>query len=301
MIPSPAWFLFAGIVIALTGLFDRPRLQNTVKSLSGTLLKAAVVLSGARVSFQDIITHSTSGALLTAVSVSLVMALGWLLARLFRRINQAPFGSAFGSPDQELNLLISSGTAICGGSAIAAVGPSIGAKTENVGIAIAVVFVLNALGLFLFPVLGQIFALDDRQFAYWAALAIHDTSSVVGAAAAWSETALNMATTLKLTRALWIIPLALVLSQLAHKKAKFSVPWFILGFIAMSLVGSYGYSIPLANILSQLGFSLSLFLIGLSFSKSQLARVGLRPLIFGVTLWILTATGSLFYVRFLML
>lgn len=279
--PSPVWFLLTGIALALMGASDK--IQKFAKKHSGNVLKFAVIVSGAKITFSDIVTYSSSGALLTAVSVTGVMVLGTALRRPFKVSN-------------ELGLLISSGTAICGGSAIAAVGPSIKANTENMGTSIAIVFVLNALGLLLFPTLGRYFLLSDEQFAYWAALAIHDTSSVVGAAAAWSSNALSTATTLKLTRALWIVPLALVLSNLQRNKAKVTVPWFILGFILMSALSSYGFAVPNAGLISQAGFSISLFLIGLSLSKKQIAHIGFKPFLYASLLWLITASASLMYV-----
>jgi uncharacterized integral membrane protein (TIGR00698 family) len=234
--------------------------------------------------------------------VILVLTTGWFLSRVIR------------FADEQV-ILISSGTAICGGSAIGAVAPVIRAQGIDVGISISVVFLLNAAAMLIFPPIGRWMGLTDHQFAYWAALAIHDTSSVVGAGAQWSEPALQLATTIKLSRTLWIFPLVLLFTfrrpQTLKKaasapsqnpKGRIAVPWFIAGFLAMSLICSAGFlpgGTHTASWLAQgsvLGFGVSLFLIGSSIAREQLFKAGFRPLLFGVLLWLLTLGGSLAFV-----
>ncbi|WP_394152509.1 YeiH family protein [Vibrio maritimus] len=200
--------------------------------------------------------------------------------------------------DKHTGYLISSGTAICGGSAIAAVAPAIDADDENIAIALATVFVLNSVALFVFPVIGHALALDQHTFGTWAAIAIHDTSSVVGAASAYGEEALTTATTLKLARALWIIPVALVSALLFRSKSKkITIPYFILFYCVAILVSDY---LPQFEVAYQSIFAVSkkllvvcLFLIGSSISIERLKQAGSKPMLFGVTLWLLISVSSL--------
>ena len=204
--------------------------------------------------------------------------------------------------NRDTSYLISSGTAICGGSAIAAVGPVIKAKDSDMSVALATIFVLNAIALFVFPVFGHWLGLDQQQFGTWAAIAIHDTSSVVGAGAAYGEEALQVATTIKLTRALWIIPLALVTSvifKIGGKKV--SIPWFILWFIVAILVNTYLLdSMPevgkTISGLARKGLIVTMFFIGASLSTDVLKAVGVKPLLQGVLLWLVISIGSLVYI-----
>lgn len=199
--------------------------------------------------------------------------------------------------------LIASGTAICGGSAIAAVAPAIKAKDEQIGLALATVFVLNSLALFIFPVIGHAIGLDQHTFGTWAAIAIHDTSSVVGAASAYGEEALTTATTLKLARALWIIPVALVSAVIFSRgngeegKSKLVIPYFIFWYCAAIAFSDF---FPQFEVVYQGIFAIAkqalvvcLFLIGCSISVSKLKSAGAKPLLFGVTLWVLISTTSL--------
>lgn len=298
-LPSPAWFLFSGIVLSLLGFPTSESLKGRFKKWGSRALQISIVLMGAKIPIGELITASVSGLSVTAISVTLILLTGYLLNRFFRL-----------AEDQAV--LISGGTAICGGSAIAAIAPTIKAKNIDVGIAIAVVFLLNAVALVLFPPIGRALHLSDVQFGTWAALAIHDTSSVVGAGAQWSEDALRLATTIKLSRTLWIFPIVLLLSlgrsrrsrkgPGAKSAARPPLPWFIAGFIATSLVYTYwlepmGSSLPsVLGQLSVLGFSLALLFIGLSLSRAQLRAVSLRPVIFGITLWLITLSTSLAYV-----
>jgi uncharacterized integral membrane protein (TIGR00698 family) len=204
--------------------------------------------------------------------------------------------------DRDTSYLISSGTAICGGSAIAAVGPVLKAKDSEMSVALATIFVLNAIALFIFPVLGHWLGLDQQQFGTWAAIAIHDTSSVVGAGAAYGEEALKVATTIKLTRALWIIPLALATSFIFKGSGKkISVPWFIFYFIGAIILNTYVLDgIPqLGQAISDLarkGLIITMFFIGASLSMDVLKQVGMKPLIQGVILWVVISLSTLAYI-----
>jgi uncharacterized integral membrane protein (TIGR00698 family) len=201
--------------------------------------------------------------------------------------------------------LISSGTAICGGSAIAAVGPTIKAKDSEMSVALATVFMLNAVALFLFPLLGHWLNLSQQEFGMWAAIAIHDTSSVVGAGSAYGQEALQVATTIKLTRALWIIPLALVLALLfKNKSQKVTIPWFILWFIGAMLVNTYLLEqLPEVGIIisgvARKCLILTMFFIGASLSVDKIKTVGLRPLKLGILLWVIISVVSLAYILWL--
>jgi uncharacterized integral membrane protein (TIGR00698 family) len=197
--------------------------------------------------------------------------------------------------------LISSGTAICGGSAIAAVAPVVGASDEEISVSLGTVFILNSIALFIFPAIGTALNLTQTQFGVWSAIAIHDTSSVVGAAAAYGAEALQIATTVKLTRALWIVPLALATAfAFRRRSAKVAIPWFILFFVLASVVRTY---VPAPEEVwellvraARIGLTVTLFLIGSALSRRSLATVGFRPLILGVMLWIVISTVALWSV-----
>jgi uncharacterized integral membrane protein (TIGR00698 family) len=197
--------------------------------------------------------------------------------------------------------LISSGTAICGGSAIAAVGPVVKADENEMAVSLGVIFILNSIALFIFPPLGHLFAMTDAQFGTWAAIAIHDTSSVVGAGAAYSEGALQMATLVKLTRALWIIPLAFVTMLIFRDKSgKISIPWFIFLFVLAMIINTY---LPLPDMLTsslvliaRRGMVLTLFMIGASLSMKMIKQVGVKPLLQAIILWVVISITSLLVV-----
>jgi uncharacterized integral membrane protein (TIGR00698 family) len=197
--------------------------------------------------------------------------------------------------------LISSGTAICGGSAIAAVSPIIDADDNDTSLALATIFILNAIALFIFPPIGEALGLSQQQFGTWAAIAIHDTSSVVGAGAAYGEQALEVATTIKLTRALWIFPLALVSILVFRSKGKkISIPWFIFLFIGTMVLNTY-VALPewfTTNVvvLSKKALGVTLFLIGCGLSVGAIKKVGLRPLILGIVLWAIISVTTLLVV-----
>lgn len=282
---KPAVALFMGIAVALT--IGAPYAKSN-KKVSKYLLQAAVVGLGFGMNLHSAIASGKEGMLFTIVSVVGVMILGVVLGRLLK-VNPK---NAY---------LISSGTAICGGSAIAAVAPIIDADDNDTSMALATIFVLNAIALFIFPPIGEALGLTQQQFGTWAAIAIHDTSSVVGAGAAYGEEALQVATTIKLTRALWIFPLALVSILLFRSKGKkVAIPWFIFMFIGTMLLNTY-VALPewlTSNIvmLSKRALSLTLFLIGCGLSLGSIKRVGARPLILGVLLWALISVGTLLVV-----
>lgn len=290
---TPAYALLAGIIFALT---LKPQFVKQTKFASKYLLQASVVGLGFGMNVHAALQSSSEGMLFTICSVILVMFGGVLLGKLMHL-------------DSKLAYLISSGTAICGGSAIAAVSPVIKADSNQISVSLAVIFTLNAIALFIFPHIGLWIGLDATQFGTWAAIAIHDTSSVVGAGAAYdgllgaaSESgvsALEVATTVKLTRALWIIPLSLVSTFVfrSNDKTKISIPWFIFLFILAMLFNTY---FPLNETLSVIVkeishamLSLTLFLIGSTLSVSAIKAVGYKAILMGIFLWIFIGLLSL--------
>ena len=212
---SPPLALALGLLLALT--LGNPYAYRT-RAWSQYLLQMSVVALGFGMNLQQVLRTGRQGSLYTLLGIGFALLVGFALGKILA-VGQKP------------SLLISVGTAICGGSAIAAVAPVIGANDDEISVSLGTVFILNAVGLFLFPWLGHSLNLTQSQFGLWAALAIHDTSSVVGAAARYGSLALAIATTIKLTRALWIIPVALAAALVTHGKAKVRVPWFIFGFL----------------------------------------------------------------------
>lgn len=287
---TPPVALFLGLIFAL--LCGQP-CQKFNKKASKKLLQYAVVGLGFGMNLYQSIASGKEGMMFTIISVAGTMLIGMLIGYKLLKVNKTT------------SYLISSGTAICGGSAIAAVGPVIKAKDSEMSVALGTVFVLNAVALFVFPLLGHWLGLTQQQFGMWAAIAIHDTSSVVGAGAAYGEEALQVATTIKLTRALWIIPLALVTSLIFKSgEKKVSIPWFILCFVVAMLVNTYlladypeiGKAI---SAIARKLLTLTMFFIGASLSKSTLRSVGVKPLIQGVILWLLISVVSLLYIIFI--
>lgn len=282
---SPAVALFMGIAIALTIGAPYPKSN---KKVSKYLLQAAVVGLGFGMNLHSALAAGKEGMLFTIVSVVGVMIVGVTLGKLLR-VNPK---NAY---------LISSGTAICGGSAIAAVSPIIDADDNDTSLALATIFILNAIALFIFPPIGEALGLSQQQFGTWAAIAIHDTSSVVGAGAAYGEEALQVATTIKLTRALWIFPLALVSILVFRSKGKkIAIPWFILFFILAMVANTY-LSIPAEVsktivVVAKKALSITLFLIGCGLSLGAIRKVGAKPLILGVVLWTLISVVTLLVV-----
>lgn len=284
---TPPVMLFIGLAYALIFGQGYPDFN---KKMSKTLLQYSVVGLGFGMNLYESLASGREGMLFTIISVIGTLAIGMIIGRKLLKV------------DKETAYLISSGTAICGGSAIAAVGPVIKAKPANMSVALAVVFVLNAIALFIFPSIGHWLGLSQQEFGTWAAIAIHDTSSVVGAGAAYGEEALKVATTIKLTRALWIIPLALVTSFIFKSKdRKITIPWFILYFIIAILLNTFAFqSIPeFGTIVSGIArkcLTLTMFFIGASLSTDVLSTVGVKPLIQGLLLWIVISVGTLLYI-----
>lgn len=282
---TPAYALLAGIIFALT---LKPQFVKQTKFASKYLLQASVVGLGFGMNVHAALQSSSEGMLFTICSVILVMLGGVLLGKLMHL-------------DSKLAYLISSGTAICGGSAIAAVSPVIKADSNQISVSLAVIFTLNAIALFIFPHIGLWIGLDATQFGTWAAIAIHDTSSVVGAGAAYGETALKIATTVKLTRALWIIPVAIATTFIFRKKGKkISVPWFIFLFIAAMVANTWaGIPEGVSSAIStgaKHALGATLFLIGCGMSLDSIRKVGIRPFLLGITLWTIISVVSLLVV-----
>lgn len=274
--------LVAGFLF--TAVWGHPMPQFASKTTSW-LLKASVVGIGFGMNVQEAMTVGREGFVLTVGSIFIVMTVGYLLGR----------GLGI---NRRMAHLISSGTAICGGSAIAAVAPAIEAKDEEISISLGVIFLLNSIALLIFPIMGHHLGLSQHQFGLWCAISIHDTSSVVGAAATYGEEALKVATTVKLTRALWIIPISLLSVLLFRSKSRrVSVPWFIFMFVGAMILNSFLNIEPIAMNIYRLSKSMlvvTLFLIGSKISLSALKTTGLKPIILGVGLWIIISVVSLF-------
>lgn len=284
---SSATALLAGIALAI--FIENPYSKIT-KAWTSRILQISVVGLGAGMNLENVLHAGAQGFLYTAIGITFTLALGLGLGFLLRN-------------NPTVSLLISSGTAICGGSAIAAVATTIGAREEEISVALVTVFFLNAVALFLFPPIGHLLAMSQIQFGYWSALAIHDTSSVVGASLQFGPQALETATIIKLARALWIIPLALGIGFFWKRSGhgelkKVSHPWFILGFLAAAALVTW---VPA---LSRLGLIingsakhllvLTLFLIGSNCPKSIWTKPeARRSLVQGITLWLVVASATL--------
>jgi uncharacterized integral membrane protein (TIGR00698 family) len=273
--------LAAGIVFSL--LFGNPWPQKSVAT-SQILLKLSVVGLGFGLSIQDVWTVGRSSVVYTVVGITVTIAVGLILGRLLHIRGNT-------------SALISCGTAICGGSAIAAIAPVIKAEDDETAVALATIFTLNAVALIVFPLVGHYFDLTQHQFGVWAGLAIHDTSSVVGAAASYGMQALDVGTTVKLTRAAWIAPIALGAGLLVRSRGKTKFPLFIVGFVVAAVLHSL---IPQLSSLWQVlsGVArqflvLTLFLVGAGITRDVLQRIGIRPFLQGVTLWIIVSILTL--------
>jgi uncharacterized integral membrane protein (TIGR00698 family) len=281
---SPALALALGSAFALT--LGNPFPQRSARA-SKWLLQGAVVGLGFGMPLSAVVRAGASGVGYTVAGIATALALGVLLGRWLR-------------VERETSILVTAGTSICGGSAIAAVGPAIGARPEAMSVSLATVFVLNAVALYLFPWLGHLLGLSEGQFAVWAAVAIHDTSSVVGAAAAYGPRALESATVLKLARALWIVPLALGAAAVVRRRngeagegggqARLKLPWFIAFFLLAAVVRTLmpPVALPALDALAHAArvvLVLTLFLIGAGLTRQTLRAVGVRPLVQGVLLW----------------
>lgn len=280
---SPPLALALGLVLALT--IGHPFRTSKVTKL---LLQISVVGLGFGMNLQKVVEAGRTGILFTIATIAGTLTIGYLIGRALK----ISTGTAH---------LISSGTAICGGSAIAAVGPVIGATDEEMSVSLGTVFILNAIALFVFPVIGRALALSQTQFGVWAAIAIHDTSSVVGAASSYGAEALQIATTVKLTRALWIVPLTIGTALAFRRRStRVTLPWFILFFLLAAVTRTY-VSAPTVvwDVLVRIartGLTVTLFLIGASLSRRSLAAVGVRPLILGVVLWLVISCAGLWAV-----
>lgn len=282
--------LLMGILAAT--LFGNPYNVKT-KKLTHTFLSLAVMGLGAGMNLKVIGSVGLSGIGYTVVGIVSAFIFGNILGKFFKT-------------EKDTSLLITVGTAICGGSAIATVAPVIKAKSHEVSVALGIVFMLNALSLFLFPVIGHHFNLSETQFGLWSALAIHDTSSVVGATLHYGSHALEVGTTVKLARALWIIPVAMFIGVVRSKGQQQNVsgnqkgkkPWFILGFILAAGLVTFFPSLQAAGhqieAIAKKLMVLTLFLIGSNLTKETIKSVGLRPFIQGIVLWLVMATGTLF-------
>lgn len=295
---EPPIALFSGLLFAFIFGIPCPKFN---KKLSKYLLQASVVGLGFGMNLQKSLQSGADGMIFTVVSVVVVMVAGVLLGRYM-------------SIDSKTSYLISSGTAICGGSAIAAVGGVLKANENEMAVSLGVIFILNAIALFIFPPLGHLFDLSQQQFGTWAAIAIHDTSSVVGAGDAYGAEACELATLIKCTRALWIIPLAFFTMWFFRKdkgadgksgKGKVSIPWFILLFVLAMVISTYtpqsakGVMDPIyAGLVAAAKQALVavLFAIGASLSLKVIKQVGVKPMIQALSLWMLIGAGSLFVV-----
>jgi uncharacterized integral membrane protein (TIGR00698 family) len=304
VMPALAKILFfLALVLSFTGLLSPP-IALTIGILFGLcfahpyaaaartsariLLQVSVVALGFGMNLHEVLKAGRSGFVYTALGISFALVAGLALGKLLRVRGNSSF-------------LITAGTAICGGSAIAAIGPILHADDEEMSVSLGTVFILNSVALLIFPPIGGALHLSQSQFGLWAALAIHDTSSVVGAAAKYGPEALIIGTTVKLARALWIVPLALATAALKRSKSKIQFPWFILFFCLAAVLNTYVPAIsPFSHslfTLGRLGLTATLFLIGTGISRVTLKEVGWRPLLQGVLLWAAVGIASLYFIR----
>lgn len=285
MVISAPIALLCGLVYAF--IFENPYPKFN-KKCSKYLLQVAVVCLGFNMNLQESLKSGADGMMFTVVSVIGVMVMGVMFG-YWMHINR------------KTAYLISSGTAICGGSAIAAVGPVLKADTDEMAVALGVIFILNSIALFVFPPLGHMLDMSQTQFGTWAAIAIHDTSSVVGAGEVYGEQALQTATLIKLTRALWIIPLAFATMFIFRDKTgKVSIPWFIFLFVLAMVINTY-VQLPQAFVdvmvwIARRGMVVTLFMIGASLTIKMMKSVGVKPLLLAVLLWVVICVSSLFVV-----
>ena len=281
---SPPLALSLGILFGL--IFPHPYAAQS-RTAARILLQASVVGLGFGMNLQEVLKAGRSGFLYTAVSISFAIALGLILGKLLQVRGNSSF-------------LITTGTAICGGSAIAAVGPILRATEEEMAVSLGAVFILNSVALLIFPPIGGALHLSQTQFGLWAALAIHDTSSVVGAASKYGQQALVVGTIVKLARALWIVPLALATAAVKRSKSPIHFPWFILFFCLAAVVNTYlpnlSHFTHTLSALGRLGLTATLFLIGTGLSRETLRNVGWRPLLQALLLWIVVGVGSLYLI-----
>lgn len=287
---TPSLALFIGLAFALLCGEAYPQFN---KKVSKYLLQYSVVGLGFGMNIQAALASGKDGMVFTIISVIGTMLVGCFIGRKILKV------------ERDTAYLISVGTAICGGSAIAAVGPVLRAKESDMSMALGTIFILNAIALFIFPTIGHALNMSQHEFGIWAAIAIHDTSSVVGAGQAYGEEALRVATTIKLTRALWIIPLALATSFIfKNKEQKITIPWFIFFFILAMVINTYllegsAVGVQIGNAINELArkaLTITLFFIGASLSRKVFKTVGIKPFIQGVLLWIVISCTTLVYI-----
>lgn len=274
---TTAHALVAGIFFSL--VFDNPWPKQSA-AWSKNLLQISVVGLGFGLSFGDVWQVGKSSVVYTVAGIAITLAIGTLLGRFF-------------NAGRNTSILIAVGTAICGGSAIAAMAPVIKSEDDETAISLATIFTLNAVALILFPLAGHYFGLSQQQFGLWAGLAIHDTSSVVGAAASFGSEALAVGTTVKLTRAMWIAPVVMVVALVLKSEQKTKIPLFIVGFVVAaaisSLVPQYQGLWSAVAAIARQSLVVTLFLVGSGLSKKVLKHVGFRPMLQGITLWFLVS------------
>ena len=279
---SPPIALFLGIIFV--NIFGQ--VFNADKIIK-IVLQVSIVGLGFGINLKQALQAGSEGFLFTVFSITLIVVLGIVLGYIFRI-------------DKIITQLISFGTAICGGSAIAAIAPILKADGKQTSVSLGIIFLLNALALFIFPEIGQYFHLSQNQFGIWSAIAIHDTSSVVGAASKYGHEALQTATTVKLARALWIIPISFMLSFLNKSGGKIKIPYFIGFFVLAILVNSYFPAIKEVTDyvvdFSKSSLKVALFLIGTGLSFQNLKNIGIKPLLLGIILWVVISVISLFAV-----
>jgi uncharacterized integral membrane protein (TIGR00698 family) len=282
---SPPVALTAGIVFGLSVRHPYPELSRSVARI---LLQVSVVALGFGMNLHEVVKAGRGGFVYTALGILFSLIAGLAIGKILGISSNASY-------------LITTGTAICGGSAIAAIGPILHADDEEMAVSLGTVFILNSIALLTFPPIGNALHLTPSQFGLWAALAIHDTSSVVGAAAKYGKEALVIGTTVKLARALWIVPLALVTSAVKRSKTRVPLPWFILFFCLGAVMNTYipafSHFYRWAFNAGHLGLTATLFLIGTGISISTLKTVGWRPLLQGVLLWMVIASVTLYLIR----
>ncbi len=282
---SPPVALTLGILLGL--VLSNP-MVNESRAGSRILLQVSVVALGFGMNLREVLKAGGSGFQYTALGIAFAIVIGLALGKLLEVCGNSSY-------------LITTGTAICGGSAIAAMAPILEASSEEMAVSLGTVFILNSVALLIFPPLGHFLRLTQTQFGLWAALAIHDTSSVVGAASRYGTMALTVGTTVKLARALWIVPLALATAAIKRNKSKIHLPWFILFFCLAAVVNTYlpAFS-PASKVLFQfgrLGLTATLFLIGSGISGPVLRSVGWRPLAQGILLWLVVGLTSLYFIH----
>jgi uncharacterized integral membrane protein (TIGR00698 family) len=282
---SPPIALLGGLVYGFA--LSHPYVSES-RMLSKYLLQASVVALGFGMNLHQIVRAGRSGVVYTAVGIAATMLLGIYLGRAL-------------AVGRKVSFLTTVGTAICGGSAIAAVAPIAHATDEEIAVSLGTVFVLNSIALLLFPPIGYVLHMSQPQFGLWAALAIHDTSSVVGAAAKYGNEALAIGTTVKLARALWILPIALFTACKLKSKSNVQWPWFILLYCLAAFANTYlpqfATAYAILSRAGRIGLTVTLYLIGTGLSKATLKQVGTKPLMQGVVLWAIVAIASLLAVK----